>query len=327
MAHFERRLRSVAQLCRNSRKGKGLDETRSAIPLVSSIEPKQNEDLSSKVTISKAVKDNLFTEAMQRLGDMTAEFGVNNEVLEIIDDGRLLLEPLSSTVFIGDSFVINMDNPQPRDALMAFDNTDKLHAAVKGDASFESIPRTLVPRSWSSNIHRDHHQQQQPSRHYIHILKALDKAFVHIVFSLLTGRPVIILGEPDKQRYTENAYHHFYLKERTSNSNNSLYPRSVQETVEALSLFVPSNAGLTDASIKSWYQDKVTEENLANTKLLGAQEKNLDASVYKLDICCVKIPATSSSLLLSPLYLEGTWVNQMHENLNVMPVRFSVSTQ
>lgn len=318
VAHFERRLRSVAQLCRNSRKGDAVDETHSAIPLVSTIEPKQTEDLLSKVTISKAVKDNLFTEAMQRLGRMTIEFGVNNEVLELMDDECALIEPLSSNVFIGEEFIANMENPQPRDILMNYDARNIMHAdtAAGNSVSFISKRFTGTGHPWSSYTH---HAQQKPSRYHINILKTLDQAFVHIVYSLLTGRPVIILGEADMQRYTEEGI--------WRNVPALTLLRSVQETVEALSLFVPArtnNIVTYQADIKSWFQEKVTEENLATTKLLGTLESNLDASIYKLDICCIKLTATSCSLLLSPLYLEGTWVGQIQQSLSVSLVSFSM---
>lgn len=142
--HFERKLRSLAQLCQEPEEDSDevaynnhpslTQKTAAMIPLVfsmieSSITPIMSASSSAAtndtVTPSNAVigrpsfattiTHDMYAEAIKSLQDMTHYLGKSSVVLDVDEEERLFLDPISSALTIGRTFMFNMNNPQPRE--------------------------------------------------------------------------------------------------------------------------------------------------------------------------------------------------------------------
>lgn len=142
--HFERKLRSLAQLCqepeeepdqvaRNNRPTL-THKTAAMIPLVfSMIEPSTTPVMSTSslaaatdtitpTTVSNgrpsfaaAITHDMYAEAIKSIQDMTHYLGKSSVVLDVDEEERLFVDPVTSALTIGRTFMLNMDNPQPRE--------------------------------------------------------------------------------------------------------------------------------------------------------------------------------------------------------------------
>lgn len=146
--HFERKLRSLAQLCQepdetaeeqqpttehhHMKKPSLTQKTAALIPLVFSIiEPQaqaqqqqqqENEStynnsnsISGRPTLAHAIKYDMYSEAIKSIQDMTHYLGKSSVILDVNEEERLFIDPIASALTFGRTFTLNMDNPQPRE--------------------------------------------------------------------------------------------------------------------------------------------------------------------------------------------------------------------
>jgi len=154
VAHFERKLRSLAQLCQEPDELDGKQDTEQSgnsqsnshikrpsitqktaamIPLVfSMIEPSSTPSMSvssssattttitsvsqlQRPTFANAITHDMYAEAIKYIQDMTHCLGKSSVVLDVNEEEELFLDPKSSALTFGRTFMLNMDNPQPRE--------------------------------------------------------------------------------------------------------------------------------------------------------------------------------------------------------------------
>jgi hypothetical protein len=142
--HFERKLRSLAQLCQEPEEESDQSDhhhrpslthkTAAMIPLVfSMIEPSTTPVMSTSssaattdtitpATVSNgrpsfaaAITHDMYAEAIKAIQDMTHHLGKSSVVLDIDEEEQLFVDPIESALTIGRTFMLNMDNPQPRE--------------------------------------------------------------------------------------------------------------------------------------------------------------------------------------------------------------------
>ncbi|KAI7877758.1 hypothetical protein K492DRAFT_238944 [Lichtheimia hyalospora FSU 10163] len=340
VAHFERKLRSLAQLCQEphhpsqqqqQQQQPLSDEPSSSntnthrrssnlmpevIPLASAIEPKiAEEEQPSKPTFASTITHDMYAEAIRSMMEMTQELGCSSEMLDLVEDETAYLQPYIGTLSVGGAFLMNMRNPQPKQAIhsssnsstgggTSHSNNNNQPTSIVEKKTQEQLPaideteydddnnqeRKLddegndlvgaAPRLFSSPLWQ-HHQEGHT---HIDTLKHLRDILPHAIFTLLTGRPVVILGKEDM----------------------------VQKAVQALSVFVPG-AAKTQRAVVPWYDGHLTDIALGSFKLVGAA--SVDASIYKLDISCLDLGSKQPNLITSPLYLEGQWVTRIVDSI------------
>lgn len=162
VAHFERKLRSLAQLCQEPDEVEGEEgtsqnnssnsnsnsnnnsnkshikrpsitqNTAAMIPLVfSMIEPTSTPAMSAsssaattttitsasnyRPTFASAITHDMYAEAIKYIQDMTHCFGKSSVVLDVNEEEELFVDPKLSSLTFGRTFMLNMDNPQPRE--------------------------------------------------------------------------------------------------------------------------------------------------------------------------------------------------------------------
>lgn len=167
VAHFERKLRSLAQLCQEpdeveeekeeedregTEQGQSsstkshikrpsiTQKTAAMIPLVfSMIEPSSTPSMSvssssattatitsasnsnlQRPTFASAITHDMYAEAIKYIQDMTHCLGQSSVVLDVNEEEELFLDPKSSALTFGRTFMLNMDNPQPREWVAAW---------------------------------------------------------------------------------------------------------------------------------------------------------------------------------------------------------------
>jgi hypothetical protein len=119
--HFEKKLRSLAQLCQEpteeeSKKRPSLThKTATMIPLVFSIIESQQQHENARPTFAHAIKHDMYSEAIDSIQDMTRHLGKSSVILDVDEEEQSFVEPLSSAMAFGRTFMMNMDNPQPRE--------------------------------------------------------------------------------------------------------------------------------------------------------------------------------------------------------------------
>lgn len=117
--HFERKLRSLAQLCQEpdeESQSSLAQKTASMIPLLSIIESQQQQQQTEeRSTFSNAITHDMYSEAIKSIQDMAGYLGKSSMVLDVDDEEELFMNPISSALTFGRTFMLNMDNPQPRE--------------------------------------------------------------------------------------------------------------------------------------------------------------------------------------------------------------------
>ncbi|KAI8393519.1 uncharacterized protein BYT42DRAFT_551331 [Radiomyces spectabilis] len=338
VAHFERKLRTVAQLCQkpdtkaqsasdpphpqipSAHPHRSLAQTK-VIPLASIIE-EQSVHCANKPkdrSFATAIAHDMYAEAINYLMEIIKDLCQSNVVLDINDEEQAFLDPISSEITIGRMFVMNMENPYPRDLYISPSMQNNLQQNIdlhlrlseaEKDAfrTPETSGMTEPPLQKHNNVIREQDifpitpetSQLWPldntfaTNHTIlRTLKKYQHCMHHIIFSLMTGRPVLIIGDDE-------------------------YKSHIQQVVEALAIFVPGNSR-TQHCIVDWFKDGlVTDTELGPMKLMGTAKRNVDPSIYRLEISCLEINLrhhNEGNLITSPLYLEGQWI---HDILDAM---------
>ncbi|KAL9557180.1 hypothetical protein MBANPS3_001522 [Mucor bainieri] len=364
VAHFERKLRSLAQLCQEpdeleeeskhdaEQSGKGhikrpsiTQKTAAMIPLVfSMIEPSSTPSMSvssssattatitsasnsqlQRPTFANAITHDMYAEAIKYIQDMTHCLGQSSVVLDVNEEEELFLDPTSSALTFGRTFMLNMDNPQPRAkeelnapaSPTAKDDDKERLCEEKGNVpeskenASASATAAIDNVSSTDDEHHAHSQHDQelfypilfsPSQIWrsesrdatktqlLHVLRQYHSLIVDVIFSLLIGRTVIIQG---------------------SEKNKSW----VQQVVQALAVFVPGQSRERNQIIEWFETAKLTDAQIKGIKLVGVDKNCMDPSIHVDSSCVLDIDVKSGSLNSSPVYVEGQWINQLLDRM------------
>lgn len=126
------------------------------------------------------------------------------------------------------------------------------------------------------------------------MLKRYQSLVVDVIFSLLTGRTVLIQGS-NKEK--------------------------VQQVVGALSVFVPGQSRHRHQII-DWFDSTGRLTGIGGIKLVGIDKEKMDSSIHMEGSCVLDIDIKNGSLQSSPVYVEGQWINQLLDRMML----FSVSS-
>ncbi|CAO3594332.1 unnamed protein product [Absidia cylindrospora] len=332
VAHFDRKLRTLSQLCHepdrdqilrhrhssnNGHQPRSLPST-SVIPLVSIIEPqrrKTNKAIKRRL-FDKITNHDMYTEAIKYITDFTTELGRSSVALELEEEDTQFIEPLSHAMTFGRVFMLNLEDSHLRHETTSLSDLSNQGSKMNTDpilANDQPSPASTSKRISEDGVNDDTEDEapeaSQESRYYsplrpttqlweskqkqnygnlLYILRKHNQYIHHVIYSLLTGRSVVVVGNPDgKSR--------------------------IQEIVYALSIFVP---GLSKQQhqIVPWFSGgKLNEELLSSMKLVGTADINVDPSLYRLDITCLEVDHSNGNgrLITSPLYLDGQWIYRL----------------
>ncbi|KAI9469866.1 MAG: hypothetical protein EXX96DRAFT_623462 [Benjaminiella poitrasii] len=368
VAHFERKLRSLAQLCQEPNDEQQLEtshtenlntndmnypiqsslaqKTAAMIPLVFSMigsptpatlasKPlsSTNENSSTSTndknlegaqrrhsTLANTIKRDMYAEVIDYIQDTIRYLGKSSVILDVDDEESLFIEPVSSALTIGRTFMLNMNNPQPRERedhslpeeTVTENNNEKkeiktitsdkaTHHDKMDDIGLQSplhndgynnnkndtaqYPFLFAPlQLWRSE------EKDAPKTHLLEVLRHYQSLIVDVIFSLLTGRTVLVQG---------------------SSHNKS----HVQEVVQALSFFVPGKSQ-DKHQIIEWYDSaRLTDIEVKSIKLVGVDKENMDSSIHVDSSCVLDIDVKNGSLNSSPVYVEGQWINQFLDRM------------
>ncbi|KAI8647469.1 hypothetical protein BD408DRAFT_408611 [Parasitella parasitica] len=358
VAHFERKLRSLAQLCQEPDEPEGSEEannssssgknnskghmkrpstthnTAAMIPLVfSMIEPTLTPSSSSatantmnsvpnqRPTFANAITHDMYAEAIKYIQEMTHCLGKSSVVLDVNEEEELYLEPKSSALTFGHTFMLNMDNPQPRekeDQIAPPSSTEKdgekerLDEAKVSNTKCASEKLKVEPTSVDDEKQVPTQNDEEPfypilfaptqlwksedrhstKTHLLQVLGRYNSLIVDVIFSLLIGRTVIIQG---------------------SKKNKSL----VQHVVQALSVFVPGQSQERNKIIEWFEITKLTDAQIKGIKLVGVDKNCMDPSIHIDSSCVLDIDIENGSLHSSPVYVEGQWINQLLDRMTL----------
>ncbi|ORX55824.1 hypothetical protein DM01DRAFT_1335202 [Hesseltinella vesiculosa] len=329
--HFERKLRSLSQLCheptsqpepplltrtppatcpqdpspprhhqdtgRPSHR-RSLPDT-SLIPLASIIEPQGiipdvPPASSSHLLFNHESNHDMYSEAIKCIADLTIDLGRSSITLQVEQETSRNADPLSHALTFGRVVTINMQHAHStrrssiasvgQEPPLIESNPSRINPDLTLTVSQPSptnqsptqsfySPQSLSTQLWDKSSHLHLLSVIAKHRKYIH----------HVIYSLVTGRPVVIMGTKEDRGQT-------------------------QHMVQALSVFV---VGLSknEHQIIPWYGgDSLTDDTLAAVKLVGVNKDLVDSSVYRLEISCLDMTQDEANLTTSPLYLDGHWI-------------------
>ncbi|KAL7332318.1 hypothetical protein PS15p_204377 [Mucor circinelloides] len=355
VAHFERKLRSLAQLCQEPDELDGKQDTEQSgnsqsnshikrpsitqktaamIPLVfSMIEPSSTPSMSvssssattatvtsvsqlQRPTFANAITHDMYAEAIKYIQDMTHCLGKSSVVLDVNEEEELFLDPKSSALTFGRTFMLNMDNPQPREKEELNVPASPTGKDDEKERLYDEKPDNKEKAAVVENVSTDdeHHAQAQNEEelfypilfaptelwrsencnatktHILQVLGRYHSLIVDVIFSLLIGRTVIIQG---------------------SEKNKSW----VQQVVQALSVFVPGQSRERNQIIEWFETAKLTDAQIKGIKLVGVDKNCMDPSIHVDSSCVLDIDIKNGSLNSSPVYVEGQWINQLLDRM------------
>lgn len=133
--------------------------------------------------------------------------------------------------------------------------------------------------------------------HLLKILTQYQSLIVDVLFSLLTGRTVLIRGSMNTKSH-------------------------VEQVVHALSVFVPGQNKERHQIIPWFDQTRFTDSHIGSIKLVGIDKDNMDPSIHIEASCVLDVDVKHGSLHSSPVYVEGQWINQLLDRLMLFTVSF-----
>ncbi|KAI7892846.1 uncharacterized protein EV154DRAFT_503742 [Mucor mucedo] len=297
--HFERKLRSLAQLCQEPADDEKMNHV---VPLVFSI--LESSSIISEKPAVATMNHDMYAEAIVSIQEMTAYLGKSSVVLDVNEEEDLFVRPVSSALTFGRTFMLNMENPQPRE-----EEKEETSVVLKDESDVlldhaEKLKRPDSSKHYSSQETDDEEiyypvlqapsqlwpTPRYPPRHLLEILRQYQSLIVDVLFSLLTGRTVLIRG---------------------CDANKS----HVQQVVHALSVFVPGQNRERHQIIPWFDQSRLTDSQIASIKLVGIDKENMDASIHIEGSCVLDVDVKHGSLHSSPVYVEGQWINQLLDRL------------
>ena len=118
--HFEKKLRSLAQLCQEpaeepKKKPSLVQKTAKIIPFVFSIIESQHQQSEKGPSFANTIKHDMYSEAIDCIQDMIGYLAKSSVVLSVDEEDEAFVEPIASAVVFGRTFMLNMENPQPRE--------------------------------------------------------------------------------------------------------------------------------------------------------------------------------------------------------------------
>lgn len=140
-------------------------------------------------------------------------------------------------------------------------------------------------------------EEEKKPLHLLEVLSRYQSLIVDVIFSLLTGRTVLIQGS-------------------AANKSN------VQQVVHALSVFVPGQ-NRDRHQIIDWFEEttRLTDLHIGSIKLVGIDKENMDSSIHIEGSCVLDIDVKNGSLNSSPVYVEGQWINQLLDRMMLFSVK------
>ncbi|CAO3672448.1 unnamed protein product [Rhizopus stolonifer] len=222
---MEKRLRSLAQLCRPS----------DLIPLAYSLMAPPRV-FQQRLTFSSSVMEDVYEQVIEDLKQMT----IGQEQEQVQEE--------SSLITIGHLFMLNLD-PQQKE---------------------QTYP-LLFPLQ---------------EIHLLSVLQRYRSLMVDVLFSLLTGRTVVVQGS------VKNKAH-------------------IEQVVRALSVFVPGQSQERHQVIEWFAKEKLTDVECI--KLVGIEQSKMDASIHSSCILDIE----QNSLCSSPVYVEGQWIHQCLDRISL----------
>ncbi|CAO3645649.1 unnamed protein product [Mucor hiemalis] len=341
--HFEKKLRSLAQLCQepnedddeegdrkvankkcHMKKPSLTQKTAKMIPLVFSIiglqqhpndqngeQQDEQEQLneSSRPTFAYAIKHDMYSEAIDSIQDMTRHFGKSSVILDVDEEEKVFIDPLNSAITFGRTFMMNMDNPRPRvdEREVESELKSDIAASEKTKDNRDQHNDKIEAYSFSAESDRDEandddlyydielaatqlwNSDKTPS-HLLDVLKKYQSLIVDVIFSLMTGRTVLIQGSEHNKE-------------------------DVKEVVRALSVFVPGQRKDRHQIIDWFDRSRLTDAEIGSIKLVGIDKQNMDPSIHIEGSCVLDIDVKNGSLNSSPVYVEGQWINQLLDRI------------
>ncbi|ORE14923.1 hypothetical protein BCV71DRAFT_228995 [Rhizopus microsporus] len=271
--NFERKLRSLAQLCRQSNK---------VIPLVYSMMEPSSSPPQERLTFSSSVMHDMYDEAIQYIQETTRYIGQSSIVLDL-EEEESFVEPVSSVLTIGRTFMLNLENPQPRE------QESYKEPKASSSAPSVSIDSDIYPILFTAS------QLWNQTQDDIKLLKTLYRykpIIVDVIFSLMTGRIVIVQGSLKSKEH-------------------------VQEVVRALSVFVPGQSRKRHQII-GWLEEEALT-HVDSIKLVGMDKHKVSSSMVHIESssCVFDVDAKNGSLHSSPVYVEGYWIHQFLDRMTL----------
>ncbi|KAI8075354.1 uncharacterized protein B0P05DRAFT_547175 [Gilbertella persicaria] len=312
--HFERKLRSLAQLCQEpdkndpNRRKSITQNTATMIPLVFSMMEAQQTNLPihSRTTLANTIMHNMYAETIKSIQDIAHHFGKSSVILDVEDEEKLFVDPVSSALTIGRTLMLNMDNPQPRvheeQHLVKEEGSTMDMKRTDTEYSVNDMPLSTTLLSIDKPTEEEEEALYYPilfsplqlwkssSTNLLKVLAQYQSLIVDVIFSLLIGRTVLIQGS-------------------TQNKGK------VQQVVRALSVFVPGQHKERHQIIDWFDSARLTQSHIASMKLVGINKDNLDPSIHVDSSCVLDIDIKNGSLNSSPVYVEGQWINQLLDRM------------
>ncbi|KAL9553174.1 hypothetical protein PS6_004065 [Mucor atramentarius] len=330
VAHFERKLRSLAQLCQEPDELDGKQDTEQSgnsqsnshikrpsitqktaamIPLVfSMIEPSSTPSMSvssssattatvtsvsqlQRPTFANAITHDMYAEAIKYIQDMTLCLGKSSVVLDVNEEEELFLDPKSSALTFGRTFMLNMDNPQPREKEELNVPASPTGKDDEKERLYDEKPDNKEKAAVVENVSTDdeHHAQAQNE----------EELFYPILFA------------PTELWRSENCNATKTHILQGSEKNKSW----VQQVVQALSVFVPGQSRERNQIIEWFETAKLTDAQIKGIKLVGVDKNCMDPSIHVDSSCVLDIDIKNGSLNSSPVYVEGQWINQLLDRM------------
>ncbi|KAL1922102.1 uncharacterized protein VTP21DRAFT_10744 [Calcarisporiella thermophila] len=118
----------------------------------------------------------------------------------------------------------------------------------------------------------------------LELLKSLKGDAQHLIFALLSGRPLIVIGsEENKAR--------------------------VSAAIVALAVFVPGHSKYNHRIIKWYKKEMLSPEEMEHIKLVGVDKNLVDSMVYEANVSVLDVD--SNKLLSGPLYISGKIIHDI----------------
>ncbi|KAI8969258.1 hypothetical protein BDF20DRAFT_894050 [Mycotypha africana] len=266
----------------------------------------------NNITIANAIKHDTYSDAITCIQRIVERLGKANIVLDLVDEENYHIKPLSSALTIGQTFMINFNNPPLRkedaslppsplykeknspiedntiNSLCWFDKQFEMNTIIEehnNDEPYHSMLFSAV-ELWKSRA------ENRRQGKLLNILRRFQSIIVDVIFALMTGRTVVIEG---------------------SQQNKGL----VEETVRVLSLFVPGQMN-QQHEIVEWFDKEILSNiEIDDVKLIGVEKQKVDSSIYINSSCVLDIDAVNGSLNSGPIYVEGQWINQFIDRVNL----------
>ncbi|RCH93984.1 hypothetical protein CU097_005718 [Rhizopus azygosporus] len=243
--NFERKLRSLAQLCRQSNK---------VISLVySMMEPSSSSPPQERLTFSRSVMHDMYDEAIRYIQETTRINHWKN---------------------------VHVESREP---------TAKGEPKASSSAPSASSDSEIYPILFTAS------QLWNQTQDDIKLLKTLYRykpIIVDVIFSLMTGRIVIVQGSLKSKEH-------------------------VQEVVQALSVFVPGQSRKRHQII-GWLEEEALT-HVDSIKLVGMDKYKVSSSMVHIESssCVFDVDAKNGSLHSSPVYVEGYWIHQFLDRMTL----------